>query len=71
MDHNQLEQLGDQLRGIGHIRRQLVEQIFQEVNEGDQHTSKELYSELSEISDQAIDIIKRQKQMFDEELKKM
>jgi hypothetical protein len=71
MDHQQLEQLGDELRGIGHVRRQLVEQIFQEVQEGDQKSSKELYEELSSISDQAIEIMQRQKQMFDEEVKKM
>lgn len=71
MDYGQLEQLGDELRGIGHKRRKLVEQIYQEVKEGDPQSSKNLYSELSSISDQAIDIIERQKQLFDEEVQKM
>lgn len=71
VDHSQLEQLGDELRNIGHQRRVLVEQILQEVSEGDQDTSKELYEELSSISEQAIDIITRQKELFDNEVKKM
>jgi hypothetical protein len=71
MDFNQLEQLGGELRGIGHKRRQLVEKIFQEVKEGDQQSSKDLYRELSSISDQAIDIIQHQKQLFDQEVSKM
>jgi hypothetical protein len=68
MDRNQLEQLGDELREIGHRRRELAEQIFLEVKEGDHQSSKILYQEFSNISDQAINIITRQKQMFDHEL---
>ena len=68
MDRNQLEQLGDELREIGHRRRELAEQIFQEVEEGDNQSSKSLYQELSQISDQAIEIITRQKQMFDDQI---
>lgn len=70
MDRNQLERLGDKLRGIGHKRRQLAEQIFQEVKEGDSDSSKALYKELSHISDQAIEIIMQQKELFDQELQK-
>jgi hypothetical protein len=66
MDFDKLELLGDQLRGIGHRRRELVEKIYQEVQEGDSNTSKELYEELSSVSDQAIEIIEQQKQMVDE-----
>lgn len=71
MNYNQLEQLGDELRGIGHRRRELVERIYQEVKEGDHQSSKSLYQELSQISDQAIDIISHQKQLFDEEVSRM
>lgn len=71
MDHHQLEQLGEELRGIGHKRRKLVEQIYHEVNEGDHQSSIDLYKDLSDISDQAIQIMERQKQMFDNELKRM
>ena len=70
MDRKQLEELGDQLREIGHRRRELAERIYQEVQEGDNLTSKNLYRELSSISDQAIEIMTRQKEMFDEEVKK-
>jgi hypothetical protein len=71
MDRNQLEQLGDELRGVGHRRRELAEQIFQEVQEGDNQASKDLYQELSHISDQAIDIMTRQKEMFDQEVQRL
>lgn len=71
MDYNQLEQLGDELREVGHKRRQLVEQIYREVTEGDEESSKDLFAELSHISDKAISIIERQKQLFDSEVKRM
>jgi len=68
VDRMQLEKLGDQLREIGHKRRQLAEQIFEEVQDGDNRSSTALYQELSQISDQAISIITRQKEMFDQEI---
>ncbi len=71
MDFSQIEQLGDDLREIGHKRRQLVEKIYQEVTEGDQQSSKALYQELSRVSDEAISIIEQQKQIFDEQVTKM
>lgn len=71
MDLNELEQLGEELRTVGHMRRQIVEQIIQEVNEGDYQSSRDLYGQLRNVSDQAIQIIDRQKQMIDEEVKKM
>jgi len=71
MDFQQLEQLGEELRGMGHKRRQLVEQIYNEVKEGDQHTSQELYEELSAVSEKTIGIIQQQKQLFDAEVSKM
>jgi hypothetical protein len=71
MEFNQFEQLGEELRSVGHKRRRLVEQIVREVNERDVQSSKELYRELSNISNHAIEIIDRQKQMIDEEVQKM
>ncbi|NMD71134.1 hypothetical protein HHO41_12575 [Bacillus sp. DNRA2] len=71
MDRQQFEQLGDELREIGHKRRKLAEQVFQEVQEGDGHASKELYQELSHVSEQAIDIIMKQKQIFDEQVQSL
>lgn len=71
MDQKILEQLGDELREIGHQRRELAEQILHEVQEGDNQLSKDLYQQLSNISDKAIEIMTRQKQMFDEEVQKM
>jgi flagellar biosynthesis chaperone FliJ len=71
LDSNQLEHLGDQLREIGHRRHELAEQVFQQVSEGDIQSSKDLYNELISISDKAIEIIMRQKQLFNEEVQKM
>lgn len=71
MDLNQLEQIGEELRSVGHQRRQIVEQIVQEVNEGDFQSSKDLYGQLRNVSNQAIQIMDRQKQMIDEEVQKM
>ena len=71
MDLNQLENLGEELRSVGHKRRQLVEQIVEEVNERDVEASKDLYRELINISDQAIEIIDRQKQLIDDEVQKL
>lgn len=71
MDREQLERLGDQLREIGHKRRQLAQQVFREVQEGDGPSSKQLYQQLSDISDQAIDIITQQKQLFDSEVQRI
>ncbi len=59
MDRQQFEQLGEELRKMGHRRRQLAEKIFKEVKEGDDSTSKRLYEELSDVSDQAINIMTR------------
>lgn len=68
MDRQQFERLGDELREIGHKRRKLAEQVFHEVHDGDGQASKELYQELSSVPDQAIDIITKQKQLFDEQV---
>ncbi|NLI90617.1 MAG: hypothetical protein GX434_00020 [Peptococcaceae bacterium] len=69
MDYNQFQQLGDKLREIGHQRRELAEQVFAEVREGDNRASKDLYEQLSRVSDQAINIISQQKQILDQEVK--
>lgn len=71
MDRVQLEQLGSELREIGHKRRELAERVFHEVQEEDTHSAKNLYQELSQISDQAISIMMRQKEMFDQEVQSL
>ncbi|OEF95944.1 hypothetical protein [Desulfuribacillus alkaliarsenatis] len=68
MDWQELNTLGDQLRSIGHRRRELAEQIYSEVQEGDQQESRELYQELSTLSDAAIDLMKQQKKMFEDKI---
>ena len=71
MDWQQLNALGDQLRGIGHQRREIAERIYSEMQDGDQQESKELYKELSGLSDSAIELMKQQKRMFEEKLNQL
>ncbi len=71
MDRNKLEQLGSELRSIGHRRRELAEQMYSEVEEGEITSSKELLSELSTISERAINLMTQQKQIFDNEVHRL
>jgi hypothetical protein len=71
MDRQELERLGNELRHLGHRRRELAEQIFSEVQDGDNQSSKKLYLELSDISEQAITLMTQQKEMFDNEVRQI
>lgn len=71
MDRTEFENLGNQLRDLGHRRRQLAEQIFTEMQEQDISSSEQLYRQLSSISEQAISLMTRQKELFDRELQKL
>ncbi|MEW9670621.1 hypothetical protein [Ammoniphilus sp. 3BR4] len=71
MDIQHLEELGEHLRSLGHRRRELVERILSEVDEGDRASSKNLYQELSQISEDAIFLMQKQKSMIDEEISKL
>lgn len=71
MDRNKLEQLGSELRSIGHRRRELAEQMYSDVEEGDVTSSKELFRELSTISERAIDLMTQQKDIFDSEVQRL
>ena len=70
MGKNQLEKIGEELREMGHKRRRLAEQIFKETNGEDKQAPISLYKELSDVSDQTIAIINRQKELLDHELQK-
>jgi flagellar biosynthesis chaperone FliJ len=71
MEMRELEQLGEQLRQLGHNRRETVEKIISQVEEGDRTSSVHFYQELSEISSRAISLMQRQKDMIDEEIQKL
>jgi hypothetical protein len=68
VDIRQLEQLGDQLRGIGHRRRELVEMVSGAVGEGERGDAGALYEELSDVTSQAIDLMERQRRIIAEEV---
>ena len=68
MNWEELDALGNQLREIGHRRRELAEKIYSEVQDGSSQASVELYKELSSLSDSAIELMKHQKKLFEEQI---
>ena len=64
MDRKQLIDLGEQLRGIGHRRRELAERVYAETQEGDTEESRELYEELAYVTTQAIELMQRQRDIL-------
>lgn len=67
MDHNQLEKIGEELRRLGHERREVVEQIMTSAANGESD-AKALYGDLEAISGCAIDLLEHQRTMIREEL---
>lgn len=67
MDKQQLINLGEQLRGIGHRRRELAERVYAEASEGATLESLALYRELSDVTSQAIDLMQKQREMLEKE----
>ena len=68
MNRAELESLGEQLRGIGHRRRELAERVSAEVREGDAQDSQTLYRELSDVTGQAIGLMQRQRDILETEI---
>jgi Na+/phosphate symporter len=67
VDHKQLEQIGDELRRLGHERRETVERIATMAETGSSQAQK-LYGDLDEISRRAIGLMEHQRAMIREEL---
>lgn len=70
MDRKELAGLGEQLRGIGHRRRELAESVHAEVQEGDTEESRELYRELADVTTQAIELMQRQRDILQQAVNK-
>jgi hypothetical protein len=68
VDREGLKNLGKELRGIGHRRRELAERVYNEATEGDTEESRELYKELSNVTAQAIDLMQRQRDILEKEV---
>jgi hypothetical protein len=66
-----LTELGEELRSLGHRRRELVDQIVSEIKDKDPASSKDLYQELSDISEQAISLMQQQKEIVDQEIQRI
>jgi hypothetical protein len=71
MNRDELRNLGEQLRGIGHRRRELAERVSAEVREGDSQDSRTLYEELSEVTGQAISLMQRQRDILEQEISQL
>lgn len=69
MDRQELVNLGEQLRGIGHRRRELAERVYAEASEGDARESRELYQELAQVTTQAIELMQRQRSILEQEIR--
>ena len=67
MDHRELEEIGENLRSLGHERREVVQQIMSSVDGGSPEVGK-LYRELDEISERAIGLMERQRNVIRQEL---
>lgn len=57
-----LENLGDQLRDLGHRRRELAGRVFEEAESGDLASSQSSYRQLDEVTGQAVSLMQRQLQ---------
>ena len=71
MDKKELISLGEQLRGIGHRRRELAERVYSEVQEGDTRDSRALYEELAYVTTQAIGLMEKQRTILQDEIAQM
>lgn len=67
MDHRHLEEIGENLRRLGHDRREVVQRIVASA-EGGASKAGSLYQELDQISEQAIGLMERQRKLIREEL---
>lgn len=67
MDNKQLDQIGDELRRLGHERREAVERIAALAETGSGAAQK-LYGDLDDISRRAIGLMEHQRSLIREEL---
>lgn len=68
MDHTRFEQIGEQLRSLGHERREVVEQILRETDQHDQAGARDLYQRLDQVSEQCITLMQAQRDLIRSEL---
>lgn len=66
MDIEAFEKLGVNLRHLGHRRHALADQIATNVKTGNEQESLRLFRELSDVSQEAIQLLEKQKQWVDQ-----
>lgn len=67
MKREQLEELGESLRRLGHERREVVEKIIAQTENGRDGVGP-LYRELDQISERAIGLMEKQRDMIRDQL---
>ncbi|MGE5673410.1 MAG: hypothetical protein ACM3XM_05935 [Mycobacterium leprae] len=67
MDTQQLEEIGEHLRSLGHERREAVERIVADTSTGNDRVVQH-FKDLDRISEQAINLMEKQRSMIREEL---
>lgn len=68
MDHKQLERIGDELRRLGHERREAVERIVSSAETGSTEAGRKLYGDLDKISERAMSLMEHQRSLIRQEL---
>jgi len=64
---DRLEHIGEELRRIGHERREVVQQIMSAA-ETDSTEARQLYEALEELSGEAIQLLQQQRALVREQL---
>lgn len=68
MDRQKLIQIGEQLRSLGHDRREVVHEILDETAQGDVPDARRLYQELDRISESCIALMAEQRALIADDL---
>lgn len=67
MDKRELINLGEQLRGVGHRRRELAERVYSAVNQGQHAGTGALFDEFDYVTSQAIELMEKQREILGRE----
>lgn len=68
MDHDKLEAIGEQLRSLGHDRREVVHEIMADTRQGEAGDARRLYRQLDRISEECIALMERQRALINDQL---
>jgi hypothetical protein len=64
VNKNELIDLGEQLRGVGHRRRELAERVYSAASEGQHAGAGPLFDEFDHVTSQAIELMEKQRDIL-------